>query len=65
MKVSEFAKKMNDRGTNPRVKVLKYEGNYNLLVFEGSPDNMSDEVAKLKVNTFTVLGKGFIEVYAQ
>ena len=38
---------------------------YTLLVYEGHPENADDEIKSLKVNSFTVLGKGFLEIYAQ
>ena len=56
---------MNDRGTNPRIKVMKCMKGYTLLVYEGHPENADDEIKSLKVNSFTVLGKGFLEIYAQ
>ena len=65
MKVKALVSMMNDHGTAPRVKVLKHAEDCLLFVFEGKPQNMSEEIEKLKVNSFTVLGKGFIEIYAQ
>ena len=56
---------MNDFGTKPRVKVVKHSEDYALLAYEGKPDNIDDEVAELKVNSFTVLAKGYIEIHAQ
>jgi len=65
MKVADLTKRMNDFGTNPHVCVLEYKIDYNLLVFEGKPDCMNEEIANLTVNSFTVLGKGFLEIYAE
>ena len=65
MKVNELTKLMNDHGTRPRIKVLKHMNDCTLLVFEGKPQNMGEEIEKLKVNSFTVLGKGFLEIHAQ
>lgn len=65
MKVSALTKMMNDYGTKPRIRVLKHTEDCTLLVYEGNPNNTDEEVAKLKVNSFTVLGKGYIEIHAQ
>ena len=66
MKVKNLTNKMFDGGTKPRVKVLKYIGDYtNLLVYEGRPQNIDKETACLNVNSFKVLGEGFIEIYAE
>lgn len=65
MKVIALTKLMNDYGTRPRIKVLKHTSDYALLVYEGKPDSIDEESAALKVNSFTVLGKGFIEIHAQ
>ena len=66
MKVKDFAKHMADHGTKPRIRVYKYTDNDMMLrVYEGRPGNMDEEVGKLKVDTFTVLGKGFVEIFAQ
>lgn len=66
MKVKDFTKHMNDCGTKPRITVYKYTDNDMMLrVYEGRPGNMDEEVGKLKLNTFTVLGKGFVEIFAQ
>lgn len=65
MKVKALTNMMNDHGTNPRIKVLKHADDCLLLVFEGKPQNMDEEIKKLKVNSFTVLGTGFIEIHAQ
>ena len=65
MKVKAFVNRMNDRGTNPRINVFKYDGDASILVYEGSPERIDESVAARKVNSFTVLGKGFIAIYAQ
>lgn len=66
MKVKDFAKRMNNHGTKSRIRVLKYtDDDMMLLVYDGRPDNMDGEVGKLKVNTFTARGEGFVEIYAQ
>lgn len=36
---------------------------YSVLIYEGNPNNIDNEMAELKVNSFTVLGKGFIEIH--
>jgi len=56
---------MNDHGTRPRIKVLKHTQDYALLIYEGRLDNLDDQTASLKVNSFTVLGPGFIEIHTQ
>ena len=66
MKVKDFAKCMNDHGTKPRIRVFKADEHEMLRwVYEGRPDNIDEEIGKLKLNTFTALGKGLIEIYAQ
>ena len=65
MKVKALASMMNDYGTKPRIKVMKHTGDASILVFEGRPQNMDEETEKLKVNSFTVLGTGFMEIHAQ
>ena len=65
MKVRAITRMMNDYGTKPRVKIVKHTSDCAILVYEGKPDNMDAETAGLKVNSFTVLGTGFIEIHAQ
>ena len=65
MKVKDLTKRMNDYGTRPHIRVLQYETDCNLLVFEGKPDHISSEIASLTVNSFTVLGEGFLEIYTE
>lgn len=65
MKIKSLARLMNDHGTRPRVKILDHRDGYSVLVYEGNPSNIDNEMAELKVNSFTVLGKGFIEIHTQ
>ena len=65
MKVKVLTNMMNDYGTKPRVKIIKHCNDYSLLVYEGKPENIDEETSGLKVNSFTVLGTGFIEIHAQ
>ena len=66
MKVKDLTKKMFDGGTKPRVKVMKYIGTgMNMLVYEGKPQDIDKQTADLKVNSFQVLGEGFIKIYAE
>lgn len=65
MKVKDLTKKMFDGGTKPRVKVLKYTGDANLLVYEGKPGNIDKETGELKVNSFQIMGAGLIQIYAE
>lgn len=65
MKVKALVSMMNDYGTKPRIKVMKHTGDASILVFEGKPQNIDDETEKLKVNSFTALDTGFIEIHAQ
>ena len=66
MKVKDFSKRMNDHGTHSRIRVFKYtDEDMMLLVYDGRPKNMDGEVGKLNVNTFTVRGEDFVEIYAQ
>lgn len=63
MKVKQLAKLINDHGTKPRIKVIKHYAGLTFLAYEGKPDNIDKEVSELKVNSFTVLGSGFIEIH--
>ena len=63
MKVKAFAKMMNDHGTKPHIKVMYHNGDHTLLAYEGKPDNIDEEVADMKVNSFTVLGTGYMELH--
>ena len=66
MKVKDLTKKMADFGTKPRVKVMQYIGDgMNMLVYEGTPQNIDKKTADLKVNSFMVLGEGFIKIHAE
>lgn len=65
MKIRVFAKLMNDYGTNPRVKVVKHTDGAVILVYEGDPRNMDEEIQDMKVNSFTVLGTGFVKIYTK
>ena len=65
MKIAALTKLMNNYGTNPRIKVIRHASCYSELVYEGSPDNMIEDIANLKVNSFTVLGVGFLEIHTQ
>lgn len=62
MKVKEFVKKMNNHGTQPRIKILKHEEYGALVVYEGRPDN-ADEWWNVNINSFTILGKGLVEIH--
>ena len=65
MTVKALTRLMNDHGTRPRVKVMRDTGDAAILIYEGSPMNMDEETASMKVNSFTVLGVGFLEVHAE
>lgn len=65
MKISALTNMMNDHGTKPRVRVLKHTDGVAILVYEGSPQNMDESIEKLKVNSFTVLGAGFVEIHTK
>lgn len=65
MKVKALARLMNDHGTKPRIKVLKHTDDYALLAYEGRPGDIDKTIAELRVNSFTALGTGFIEIHAQ
>lgn len=65
MKIRALTRLMNDYGTRPRVKVMRHIGEAAVLVYEGAPENMDEETAGLKVNSFTALGTGFLEVHAE
>ena len=65
MKISALTKIMNDYGTKPKIRVLKHCNSNTVIVYEGRPDNISIEIANMKVNSFTVLGVGYIEIHTQ
>ena len=63
MKIKELIKPMNNHGTNPRIMVLKHYDGYSELIYEGSPRNVDTSIANEIVNSYTVKGKGFIEIH--
>ena len=66
MKVKDLTNKMADFGTKPRVKVTQYIGpGMNMVVYEGTPQNIDKNTADLKVNSFVVLGEGLIRIHAE
>lgn len=66
MKVKDLTNKMLDGGTKPRVRVLQYIGDgMNMLVYEGRPQDIDKKTADMKVNSFMVLGEGFIKIHAE
>ena len=65
MKVKELVNHMNDYGTKPRVEVFTSTDFGLCLIYEGSIKNIDEKTATLKVNSFTVLGKGFLQIYAE
>ena len=64
MKVIDLTKHMNDHGTHPKIHVRKYENGDYKLCYHGKPDDISAQVADMTVNSFTVRGIGFIEIFA-
>lgn len=68
MKIKDLLGKMNDRGTNPRVKVnaLTDKGYGYMRRYEGpAEDALHGDLKDYKVNSFTVIGPGFLEIYAE
>lgn len=65
MKIKMFAKLMNDYGTNPRVRVMKHTDDASIIIYEGDPRNMDEEIQGMRVNSFTVLGTGFVEIHTK
>ena len=63
MKIKELANCMNDQGTKPRIRVIAHRTEYSELVYEGRPDSIDKELGACKVNSFTVLGKGLMEIH--
>lgn len=65
MKIKAFINKMNDSGTKPRVKVWRYDREIDcrILIYEGRAYEIPDEIADMKLNSFTVSGVGFVEFY--
>lgn len=65
MKIKVFVKLMNDYGTNPHVRVMKHTDDAAILVYEGDPRNMEEKIQGMRVNSFTVLGTGFVEIHTK
>lgn len=65
MKVKELVNHMNDDGTTPRVKVLVPCDLGLFLTYEGWVKNIDEKTAALKVKSFTVLGKGSLQIYTE
>lgn len=66
MKVSALTKLMNDQGTKPLIKVMKHsEEDCLFLVYKGRPSEIDEETARMKVNSFTILGEGYMVIHAQ
>ncbi len=65
MRVKDLVNYMNDNGTNPRVKVLIPTDLGLFLTYEGGVKNIDEKTAALKVKSFTVLGKGFLQIYTE
>ncbi len=63
MKIKDIERHMNDHGTKPRIRVLKHYDDYSEVIYEGSPYNVSEAIARMKVNSFTVRGVGFLEIH--
>ena len=63
MKVSELLHVMNDHGTKPRIRIVKHYNDYSGIVYEGRLDHYDLIYSECKVSSFTVLGKGFIEIH--
>lgn len=64
MKIKEFAHRMNDHGTKPRVKIWKCKTEWGtLLIYEGRPDEIPADIGNMKINSFVVSGVGFVEIY--
>ena len=65
MKVRDLVKLINDHGTKPRVRVILHCSDYSSPVYEGSVKNFSsdNEFGMHKVNSFTILGKGYLEIH--
>ena len=64
MTIKELTELMNDEGTKPHIAVLDMREDYNLLIYEGNPDKADKEISEKTVKSFTVLGKGFLKIYA-
>lgn len=63
MKVRELLHIMNDHGTKPRIRIIKHHSDYSGVVYEGRLDHYDAGFSDHKVNSFTALGKGFIEIH--
>lgn len=63
MKLQALTRLMNNYGTNPRIRILKKTDLGYLLIYEGHPDAADDEIKQFKIKSFTVLGKGLLEIY--
>ena len=63
MKVKDFARLMNNQGTCPRIKVFSHDEDCALLVYEGKPESIDEAVSEKKVNSFTVVGRGCVDIH--
>lgn len=63
MKLHALTRLMNNHGTNPRIKIFKSTDMGAVLIYEGHPDAADDEIKQLKIKSFTVLGRGLLEIY--
>ncbi len=63
IKLQALTRLMNNYGTNPRIRVLKKVDFGYLLIYEGHPDGADDEMKQLKIQSFTILGKGLLNIY--
>lgn len=61
MKVKDLIRLMNDHGTNPRIKLLKCSD----PIYEGNPDYADNTMKQLTINSFTVIGRGQIDIYCK
>ena len=65
MKIRAFTRLINDHGTKPRVRVMKHTDDAAILIYEGDPRNMDEEVQDMSINSFTALGTGFVEIHTK
>ena len=63
MKIKELTRRMNNHGTEARIRVLKHTDDANILVYVGYPRNIDEAIGNMRVNSFTVIGRGFIEIH--
>lgn len=67
MKIKDFCSRMNNHGTNPVITVYKHSNitayNPTDIIYEGNPYGVPAKIGNMPVNSFTVVGIGFVLIH--